>query len=323
MAEIEPIPDKPGRPPRIAALGVAGWDRMIVLDRYPAPGEQANVLAEYDGPGGTTANAAAALARLGASVSLRAVTGDDDPGQRTRQSLECAGVAVGGLTAVAGQPTNTAIVLVSQEPPDRTFLWKQGASLARGDRIDIAALFSHDLVYLDVYDMPLRRFLLDLPAHSIPATRLLGSLTSITRNLPPDAFDLLMRHDTAVGDASELIAITGATDLDHAIACVRSRMRGENLRAVVLSLGAAGSLAFTADELRRAPAFRASVVDTTGAGDAFAAGIAFGMACRWDWGVTIRYGNAVAACSIRALGAQAGLPSWDEAISVMRSDDTI
>jgi sugar/nucleoside kinase (ribokinase family) len=323
MEELNWLPAKPARQPRIGTIGVAGWDRIIVIDRYPSPGEQSNVLSEHEEPGGTTANAAVAIARLGGAVSIRAQIGDDEPGRRTRAALEAAGIEVAWLTTVNGHATNTAIVLASQHPSDRTFLWKQGATLSRGDRVDISALFAHDVVYIDVYDMPLRRLLLDLPAHTLPATRLFGSLTSITRNLPPDAFDLLMRHDAVVGDANELVSITGSSDLDDAIGRVRTRMLSENLRAVVVSLSAAGSLVFTIDQVWRAPAFRAPAVDATGAGDAFAGAVAFGMACRWDWGVTIRFANAVAACAVTKIGAQSALPTWDEAIDVMRSSDTI
>lgn len=323
MAEIDPLPAKPSRPPRIAAIGVAGWDRMIVVDRFPTPGQQANVLAERDGPGGTTANAAAAIARLGGTVTLRALVGNDTPGRQTREALEEAGVDVAGLAAVTGQSTNTAIVIVSARPPDRTFLWTQGASLSRGDRLDISALFGHDTVYIDVYDMPLRRFLLDLPAHTIPSTRLVGSLTSITRAQPADAFDLVMRHDAVIGDEHELIAITEASNLAGAIDRVRSRMRGENLRAAVISRGSSGSLAFSVDCEWQAPAYRVNVIDSTGAGDAFAGAVAFGFSLRWDWGVTLQFANAVAACSIRALGAQTALPSWEEAIEMLRAHETI
>src|SRR5215207_11304312 len=100
-------------------------------------------------------------------------------------------------------------------------------------------------------------------------------------------------------------------------------MRGENLRTAAVTLAEVGSLAFTGDQDWRAPAFRAPVVDSTGAGDAFAGAVAFGMACHWDWDVTIGFANAVAACSVTKLGAHAGLPTWDEAIDVMRSSDTI
>ena len=47
----------------------------------------------------------------------------------------------------------------------------------RGDQLDIAGLFGGDVLVLDVADVSLRRFLLDLPAHTVPTTRILGPLS--------------------------------------------------------------------------------------------------------------------------------------------------
>jgi ribokinase len=290
---------------------------LIAVDDYPAAGDYAIVNREWIGPGGTTTNAALALARLGATVAIRAVVGDDEPGRRLRAALDAAGVDTTWLTVSPTDPTDAATVIVSSNPRDRTIYWHRGAHLVRGDRIDVAALFAHDVVLLDVDDHPLRRFLLDLPAHTLPTARLLGSLSYLDDPDLHDAFDLLMRHDAVVGNARELIAITGARDLDDAIARVRVRMRGENLRAAVVTRGAAGSLAVTVDQCWETPALPVDVVDTTGAGDAFAGATAFGMACRWEWPEVIRFAGAVAARAITQLGAQTALPAWDEAISVL------
>lgn len=311
------IPSFPERTPKIAAIGLASWDRLIVVDRYPAAGGYAIVREEISGPGGTTANAATTLAKLGATVSIRALVGNDEAGAHIRSALASAGVDTNWLTADDDCPTDGATVVVSDDPPDRTIYWHQGARLVRGDRIDIAALFAHDVVLVDVDDPPLRRFLLDLPAHTLPGARLLGSLTYLDDAGISDAFNLLMRHDVVVGNSRELMSITGAGDLDQAIALVRVRMRGENLRAGIVSCGAEGAVAFSLDERWESPAYRVNTVDTTGAGDAFAGATAFGMACRWDWGTVIRFANAVAARSVIKLGAQSALPTWDEAIALM------
>ena len=60
------------------------------------------------------------------------------------------------------------------------------------------------------------------------------------------------------------------------------------------------------------PAFSVEVVDPTGAGDAFVAGVAWGMAQRWPWPEVGRFANAVGALACCSLGAQASLPSLEE-----------
>ena len=320
MADNDRLPEFPARRPRIGAIGLATWDRLIVVDRYPDRGNFAIVRAISAGPGGTTTNSVAALAKLGAEVSIRALAGDDSEGCRLREGLASLGVNTEWLTTAKNQVTDAGTIIVSRNPFDRTIFWHQGARLRLGDQIDIAGLFANDVVLVDVDDPPLRRFLLDLPAHTLPGARLLGTLTYLEDPAIPDSFDLLMRHDVVVGNERQYCSITGGSDLSEVIGCVRGRMRGENLRAAVVTRGSLGSLAFTVDDFWEAPAYPVDVIDPTGAGDAFAGAVAFGMASRWDWGLLLRFGNAVAALSTRALGAQTSQPNWDETIALLQDN---
>jgi sugar/nucleoside kinase (ribokinase family) len=167
-------------------------------------------------------------------------------------------------------------------------------------------------VLLDVDDMPLRRFISDLPAHTLPATRLLGTLVYVADESIDDRLDVMLRHDAIVGNEREFLVVTGAADLESAVALVRSKMPGNNLRTAIVSRGDRGAIAFTATEYWEHPAYAIDVVDTTGAGDAFNAGISYGMALRWPWERTLILGNACGGLACRALGAQASLPDWDE-----------
>jgi sugar/nucleoside kinase (ribokinase family) len=66
-------------------------------------------------------------------------------------------------------------------------------------------------------------------------------------------------------------------------------------------------------------AFSVEVVDPTGAGDAFVAGVAWGMAQRWPWPEVGRFANAVGALACCSLGAQASLPSLEEVEALLAS----
>ncbi|HKG27448.1 MAG TPA: carbohydrate kinase family protein [Thermomicrobiales bacterium] len=308
------------RRPRIAAVGLASWDRIIEVERYPAPGSYAIVSNTASLPGGTTFNSAVALSRLGADVALVALVGEDAEGDAIRQTLAREGVDTRWLTTVPGATTDGATVIVSAEPCDRTIYWHQGARLVRGNRLDIAAIFAHDVVLLDVDDAPLRRFLVDLPAHTRPDVRVLGTLTYLVDAGIPDAFDVTLRHDVVVGNRRELCALTGQSNLDSAIATVQTAMPGANLRAGVVTRGGEGATAFTRGDLWDAAAFPIDAVDTTGAGDAFAGAIAYAMALRWDWPAALRFANAVAGLSTRTLGSQTALPSLPEVAKLLDVD---
>ena len=76
----------------------------------------------------------------------------------------------------------------------------------------------------------------------------------------------------------------------------------------VVTRGAAGAVAFVDRAPRASAAFAIEPLDTTGAGDAFHAGIAHGLLCGLAGDELLRTAHAVAACACLGLGAQAGLP---------------
>lgn len=308
------------RTPRIAVVGLVSWDRLYIVERYPAPGSYAIVRESLEAPGGRAGNSAVAAARLGAKVSIAALVGDDPLGERLRQALRDEGIDTTWLSTALEVPTDASTIVVSQDPPERTIFWHPGARLTRGCRLDIAAIFEHDIVLLDVDDLPLRRFLVDLPAHTVPTARLLGTLTHLADIASPEVWTLALGHDALVGNQREWLALTGASSLETAIERAQEAMVGHNLRAGLITLGAEGAIAFTARERWSAPAFRVEVKDPTGAGDAFAGAIAYAMALRWPWPEALRVANAVAALATRALGAQTSLPSLEEVTALLGED---
>ena len=145
-----------------------------MVDRIAPAGGYAVVVSEASLPGGTTSNAAVALARLGAETSFTGMIGDDADGALLRAALADAGVELAGLSVRPNEPTDASTIIIGGDPPDRTIYWHKGAHIVKGDRIDIGGVFDHDVVVLDVADAPLRRFLTDLPAHTAPRATSLG-----------------------------------------------------------------------------------------------------------------------------------------------------
>lgn len=300
------------RRPRIAAIGLATWDQLLAVPTYPAAGDYRVVTAEWSRPGGTTTNTAVALSRIGGLVTLVGKVGDDDDGRRLIAAMTAEpGIDATALTVRPGEATDRCTLIVSEAPAERTIFWRPGAALRRHDPLDLTALFAHDVVLLDISDHPLRRWLTDLPAHSSPRTRLLGTLTYLVEDGEPiagDALEVALRFDTIVGNVHEVTALTRTGDLDAATAVIRSRMVGTNLRSCAISRGDAGCRICTRGEIWDVPAYPVAVVDPTGAGDAFTAGIAWGIAQRWPWPRTALLANALGALATTAIGGQGGLP---------------
>ncbi len=304
-----------GTGPRIAILGVLSWDRLLVVPAMPPVGDYAVVTSEIEAPGGASGNTAVALARIGADVTLIGRVGDDGTGERLRAALsDEAGIDASAVAVRPGQPTDRCTIVVTTEPPDRTIFWHPGAAIAHRDPLDLNGIFAHDVVIIDMADHALRRWLTDLPAHSSPRTRLLGTSTFLVEDgkpATPDALEVALRFDTLVANVSEIRALTGTTSLDAASEVIRQRMVGANLRTCVISRGADGCRVCQRDASFDVPALPVTVVDPTGAGDAFAGGVAWGMARRWPWDRTARLANTLGAAAITAYGAQAGLTGRD------------
>jgi sugar/nucleoside kinase (ribokinase family) len=295
--------------PRIACIGVSDWDRLIAVDTYPAPGDAATVTEEISAPGGPTTNTAVALSRLGAEVTLVSAIGGDERGELMLASLRKEDIAIDGIIVRPGHITTLCNVIVSREPLDRTFLIERGAQLERHDRLDVARLLGGDVLVLDAPDVSLRRFLLDLPSHTVPTVQILGPLNYLAKRDLSDAFELALQHDAIVSNEPDLLDVTGTWTLGDAVAALQSRMKGQNLRAAFVTRGAEGCRVVTETNRWNLPAFRLDVIDPTGAGDAFAAGVAWGMAQRWSWPEIGRFANAVGGLACCALGAQTSLPS--------------
>jgi ribokinase len=118
-------------------------------------------------------------------------------------------------------------------------------------------------------------------------------------------------HEAAVltPNESEATHLTGIGVSDEGTAARAGRaLRERGVATVVVKLGAAGCVIVDDAGERLVAGFEVTPVDTTGAGDAFAAGLATAWASGQSIDAAARYGNAVGALACTVLGAQSGLP---------------
>lgn len=298
----------------VGAFGMLTWDQILQVDSYPEPGRYQVVRNTVEQSGGTTGNVSVALARLGVSVSLASRVGDDDLGERLRMEMAAEGCEVEHVLTRDGTPTDRGTIIVSGsgERSERTILWVQGARLKHGDHLPIETFFARDLVLVDVDDPRLRLLLLDLPMHVSPRTRIFGTLTFLTELSPAQGFELALRHDFLSGNVQELRHISDRANTEDAILALQREMVLSQVRFAAISDGPRGCYLITRDEVLEEPAFAVDALDPTGAGDAFAAGVMFGILNRWDLRKTGRFANAMGGLATRGLGARTSLPTREE-----------
>jgi len=119
--------------------------------------------------------------------------------------------------------------------------------------------------------------------------------------------DYLTPNETETERLSGVV-VRGAESAAAAARALRSRGAG----TVIVTLGAQGALACTADGLVRAPALPVAVVDTTAAGDAFNAGLAVALGEARALPDALRFASATAALACTRRGAQPSLPRRDQ-----------
>jgi sugar/nucleoside kinase (ribokinase family) len=298
----------------VAALGLLSWDRFLLTDRYPGPGEYVIVRERFEQAGGTSGNTCAALSRLGVDVMLVSRVGQDAEGAALIASLDEAGVDTRFIERTPAASTDSGIIVISSTNGrrDRTIFWIQGARPEAGMTMPLDEMLDHHWLLLDVLDPRLRSFVLDLPAHRSPRTRLFGTLTYLVEMPPQAGLEHALRHDAVSGNQRELMTLTQTSTLEEAIAVAQHNLLGSACRVMFVSRGAEGGLAIRATSVISGPALPVDVVDTTGAGDAFAAGCLWGLLKHQDDTETLRRANALGGLACRALGARAGLPTREE-----------
>ena len=284
----------------VVALGENSLDVLAVVGPGPAlAGKRPLDRLELQ-PGGQTATAAVACARLGVRARYVGAFGDDEWGRRIRAALGDEGVEVVAVEH-RGRSSRSAVVLVDSRG-DRQILEYRDRDLAIAP-VPPGVLESSRVTLVDATDA----------AAAMAAVRraaAAGVPTIVDVDRPsPEVGELLDLVDLIVVPGPLLEALTGVSEPGRGL----ERLSGEypGAAAVIVTLGEYGSLCRVQGTEMATPGFVVDVVDTTGAGDAFRGA----LAAAWVRGggetsleALLAFANAAAALNCRALGAQSGLP---------------
>lgn len=288
----------------VVVVGDVATDVVVVLEGAPAPGSDRPASIRSSG-GGAGANVAAHLARLGVPVSMAGCIGDDAAGAGLRAALSSAGVRP-ALRTVAGAATGTVVSLV--EPGgQRSMLADRGANLALQPG-DVPPLPPGGHLHLSGYTLLApgpRAAGLAAMAAAVAAGGTVSVDPASTAPLTVYGVDRWLA-DTAsatvlLPNADEARLLTGCADPAEAARALAARHP-----VVAVSLGAGGALWASGDVLVHRPARPTDVVDTTGAGDAFAAGLlaAWLVSPQLDPATALDAGLVLAAEVVRRPGAR-------------------
>ena len=279
--------------------------RMALLDRDAAERLHAAMPAGVVQGGGSAANTCVVAAMLGARSAFLGKVGDDELGVAFRRDMVASGVHFPTAPLADGAPTARCLILVTPDG-QRTMNTYLGACVAFGER-DLDEALIADAAFLS-----LEGYLFDPPAAQAAFRRATAVAHAAGRRVAlslSDPFcvdrhrtafrDLVRNVDILFANETEICSLYEADAWDAAAAAAR-----RDVPLAALTRSEQGSVIFSGQQRVVVPAEPTRVVDTTGAGDAYAAGFLVALAAARDLAGCGRLGSIAAAEVISHVGAR-------------------
>lgn len=288
--------------PRIAVVGSANVDLTTFTDQFPKPGETIFGQKFDLGFGGKGANQAVAARLCGAEVIMVARVGSDLFGPATIENFKKLGIDANHVKQVEGLSSGVAPIFVDPHGQNRILVIKGANDALKPADVDEAAeaLKAADCIVLQ-FEIPL-----ETVYYTVGFARKHG-IRCIVNPAPGQAVDThaLSGLDYFVPNESEAETITGmpVKTVADARKCAEKLLGGE-IRRVIITLGANGSLLASRDSIEHLPAFPVKSIDSTGAGDAFIGSFAVFLAEGMPEREAVRRANLYAGLSTTGIGTQ-------------------
>jgi len=295
----------------VAGLGQCSWDTLFFVDTYPPVDAKQEIAGVIEQGGGPVATALVALAQMGVRTRFMGLSGDDAAGDSIKESLESGGVDASGLVQRKGHTSQLAFIAVERATARRTIFWQRptGGTMSP-DELAHGSLEGASLLMLDGL----------MPEASI-------SLARKAREFGiPVLLDAGRVRDGMLELASLSDHVVGSEVFGRDMGMDPEKPREFSARALeafpqglTITLGRRGCVHYGPDGCHEVPAYEVEPVDTTGAGDVFHAGYAYGVLKGFDIQRTLRFASAAAALSTLGLGGRAALPMVEDVTGLMEA----
>lgn len=270
--------------PRVLCAGHVNWDVTLRVDALPQPDGEVRIIDQRRSGGGSAANAAVTLAGLGVSVGLVGSVGDDGHGDLLRTALRDQGIDLTGLVAVPGAETTVKYVIVDRAG-EVMVLGNEGANEAIGpEDLDRGLLDGVGHVHLT-----------SQRPDTAAALAQLARQTGATVSFDPGR-RVTDRDYSETVRAADLVFLN-----DREAAALRQTDPGAlEAGTVVEKHGRDGAEVRWNGQAVTHDGFDVEPVDSTGAGDAFAAGFIAARLDGADHEHALAYANACGALATAA-----------------------
>lgn len=288
----------------ISGVGPALVDRISRISTYPERGGHAIVRESIKQAGGAAANTIFGLASFNEPCRFYTTLGKDANADFFRSSLEKVGVSV--ISWVTHPETGEVDIYVDDEG-ERTFFVHPNAAGRLKLKLEEKDYMETNLFYLDPFPSK-DSFDVHLKIAKIAKSK--GCKVILNPGYPYSSLGFcklseMLRYVDVVFISEPEFRILGVNVEDFL----------KFVKLLVITLGKRGSVAHSKSGCAVSPAFKVDrVVDTTGAGDSFAAGFIKAMIEERSLEECLRAGNFVAAYNIQHYGAR-NFPDWKDVVS--------
>jgi len=263
--------------PRIVVVGSYATGLTLKVKRLPRPGETVLASGYRVDYGGKGSNQAVGCARLGAEVTFVARIGRDNFGEMALRLHREERINVAFVRETADHPTGVGFILVEAGTGNNSIALDPGANelLSSSDIARCDSAFQNAAVVLTQLEIPV-----EAAAAALARGKANHAITILNpapvRPLPAS---LLQSVDVLTPNETEAKVLAGQSpDAEVAPEDLARDLLRTGVKNVVMTLGEQGALIVTPSSSKHVPAIQAQPIDTTGAGDAFNAGLATALA---------------------------------------------
>ena len=288
----------------IICFGALNVDRLHKVNRIAREDEESYITDLKEVPGGSAANTAVGLARLGLKIGFIGKVSDDREGNLLVEDFEKEGVDTKGIVVLRGDRSGVVVGFIDREGERALYVDPGVNDSLQFEDIDLKYARNTEFLHLTSFvgETPLRaqknlvRVLSDVRVSFDP-----GEL--YTRRGLASLHPMLKRSTVLFLNRNEMKMLTGE---EHGKGSKILVKKGADIVAV--KLGKKGCYVTDGKAKHLVGPYDVEVVDTTGAGDAFCAGFLYGLIKDKDLHECGRLANFVASRSITGVGARKGLP---------------
>ena len=284
----------------ILCIGHACYDLIFQVPHHPDEDEKLSSTAHLACGGGPAANAAVAIARLGLQPGFIGYLGNDLYGDQHLAELEAEAVETGFILR---GPTATPVATLIVKPDGKRSVvnYTEAKAMLPANHYSLDPDQLPSVLLLDGHQAEISVELVkQAKRYAIPSILDAGSLHPGTQRLMTEV-DYLA--------ASEKFAKQLTRQDKPNLALQSMQTIAPN---VIITLGEHGLIWSRDNQTGSLPAFKVNTVDSTGAGDAFHAGLAAAFAMQKSWEDSLVFASAVAALCCTKVGAQPGMPTKNE-----------